>query len=79
MRTTTSAILSSLLFAQIVIAADDSDVTPKKCKGLDKRISEVREDLRAGYTTSEGERLKKKLKELRSLKHSCRSKNYDTK
>ncbi|TQV71605.1 hypothetical protein FLL45_20870 [Aliikangiella marina] len=56
-----------------------SEVSAKECKGLDEKINTVKEKLKNGYTSGRGEGLKKKLRELRSLHHTCRNKGYSTK
>lgn len=49
------------------------------CAGIDKQIKRVNSQLRSGYSVKEGERLKEKLRNLKSQRYTCKTNGYSVK
>ncbi len=67
-------LVSSILFITLTAHSAEHDFTPTKyaCTNIDKKIKNVNDRLRSGYTIREGERLKEELRELKHKRFSCR-------
>lgn len=67
-------ILACLFFSSPSLARNKYVITPEICKNVNRNIEEVNEKLREGYSSEEGEVLKKRLRKFIAVKHSCRRK-----
>ena len=72
-------ILIPVLFISAkAVASKNFDPSEYGCAGIDKRIKNINAKMRSGYSVSEGERLKEKLRALKDYRHACKEKRFST-
>ena len=60
------------------LAQSAYSVSKSACSRVDSNMAEVKDELRAGYTSDRGEYLKNRLHKLKAQKKQCKKKRYAT-
>ena len=72
-------ILIPILFISAkAVASKDFEPSESGCAGIDKHIKNINAKMRSGYSVSEGERLKEKLRTLKEHRYACKEKRFST-
>jgi hypothetical protein len=67
-----------MIFCSTSIGANvtsESDVTKTLCKSISLKINKVQGKLRAGYSVSQGEKLKKQMRKIKKQRYYCNKQN----